>query len=454
MTTSNTIAIHPFDNDITTNLFPVVNHLIHLDIQKVFVCSTTISTSPTIAVSSAAEVQVEVDEATAILNAISPHFSVKPTKYGGRGCFANSDLVQGTIVYECSLPLSSTIVRPFKKEMCGSCFTFLHGKTLKFKLLLSKNQQHYSTSTSSLALYFCSQACMDKFIVLDVDSLYLESLLHVESLFIKGLTEHQYDLERMHKDEEAEIEATLKLKNELKQTKDIEPFISQKWQEAEIICQLALSKLKPKQKTNFNNLHDLIPKINEHEYLEIKYIIGILFQMYKHDNCQDNMLSSSISSSSFELQIFSLLQSNDIEKISKYPYLLHSYTSIYRFLRISTLDKLQSYVTPSGIRSIIGKRLTNAFGIWSTDETYGDQEFFGYALYPSASFLNHSCHPNLIDTRVGTTIIFKLLKNVKKNEELLISYIPSDNVDCEIRQKDLKEWFFDCLCERCVEENI
>jgi hypothetical protein len=81
------------ENDTTTNLFPVVNHLTHLNIPKASVCSTTISTfQTTVVLSAAAEVQVE--EATAILNAISPQFSVKPTKYGGRGCFANSDLVQ------------------------------------------------------------------------------------------------------------------------------------------------------------------------------------------------------------------------------------------------------------------------------------------------------------------------------------------------------------------------
>ena len=433
MARSNTSVINHLDGGI--------NHLSDLDIQKASDSSTTDSTFPT-TLKIVAETQVEVDEASKLFNVISPHFSVKPTKYGGRSCFANSDLTEGTIVHECSLPLGSTITRSFKKEVCGSCFTFLHGRTLKFKLMSSNNQQHDSTSVSSLALYFCSQACVDQFIASDVDSLHLESLLHVESLFIKGLSRHLSDLDRTQKKEE---EATLQLENELKQAKDIELFISQKWQDAEIMCHMGLSKLKPKQRMNFNNLYNLIPKINEDEYLEIKYIIGILFQMYKHDNCQNNNLLS------LELQIFPLLQSNDIEKISKYPYLLHSFTRIYKFLRISILDKLQPYITPSRIRSIIGKRLTNFFGIWSTDEPDVEKEFFGYLLYPSASFFNHSCHPNLLDTRTGATITFKLLKNVKQNEELLISYVPSNN-DFETRQKDLKEWFFECLCERCIEE--
>ncbi|CAF3628549.1 unnamed protein product [Rotaria sp. Silwood1] len=451
------------DNDISSDLSTLVDDLTHLDLQKSSLCSTTI-TPPTTPVASLAEVevQVEVDEATTLLNSMSSHFSVKPTKYGGRGCFANTDLAQGTIIHECSMPLSSTIARPFRKEVCGSCFKFLYGKTLKFKLMSRKNKQNNSTSVStsasasdcSLALYFCSQPCMDQFIALDIDDLYRESLLNVESLFIKGLNEYQYDLERKKQEEEAEIEAELKLENELKQAKDIELFISQKWQETDINCQLQLSKLKPKQRKNFNNLIYLIPKINENEYMEIKYIIGILFQMYKRDNCENNKLSlSSVSLSSLELQIFQLLQSNENEKIRKYPYLLHSYTNkIYKFLKMSTLEKLQSYITPSIIRSIIGKSLTNVFGIWSIDEPDENKELLGYSLYPSSSFFNHSCKPNLIKIKKGSKIIFKLVKNIQKNEELCIHYGNSINSVLEIRQKDLKEWFFDCLCERCVEE--
>ncbi|CAF4183345.1 unnamed protein product [Rotaria sordida] len=177
--------------------------------------------------------------------------------------------------------------------------------------------------------------------------------------------------------------------------------------------------------------------------------------MYKRDNCENDKLSSSlsVSLSSLELQIFQLLQSNDIEKIFKYPYLLHSYTNkIYKFLKISTLEKLQPYITPSIIRLIIGKNSTNVYGIWSSDEPDGNKEFFGYSLYSSASFFNHSCNPDLIKIKKGAKIIFKLLKNVKKNEELCIHYGNSITDDLEIRQKYLKEWFFDCLCERCVEE--
>ncbi|CAF4642058.1 unnamed protein product [Rotaria sp. Silwood2] len=425
------------DSDISSSLSTSMDDLTHLDLQKSSLCSTITSAGSS----------AEVDETTILLNSISSYFSVKPTKYNGRGCFANTDLVQGTIIHECSMPLSSTIARTFRKQVCEFCLEFVHGKTLKFKLMSQTNKKTKSMSTPasacSLALYFCSQTCMEKFIALDIDDLYRESLLNVERLFIKGLNQRQYDLEKKKQQEEAE----------LKQTKDIELFISQKWQEAEMNCQILLSKLKLKQRKNLNNLTYLIPKIDEDEYMEIKYIIGILFQMYKRDNCENDKLSS-VSLSSLDLQIFQFIQSNDIEKIRKYPYLLHSYTNkIYKFLKFSTLRKLQPYIIPSIIRSIIGKRLTNAYGIWSMDdESGGNKVSSGYSLYPSASFFNHSCNPNVINIEKGRKVIFKLLRNIKKDEELCINYDSFINDDFEIRQNVLKEWFFDCLCERCVEE--
>lgn len=452
MTRSNSSAINPLDNGTVSDLPSVVHHLSLLDVQEKTAFPTLVSTSSTTSFSLAAGSPLEIDETDSLLNTISPYFSVKSTDYGGRGCFANSDLTQGTVVYESPPPLSSTIARPFKKEVCGSCLKFEHGKTLKFKLISSKTQQHSATSTSSVALHFCSQACVDTFTAMDVDDLCLESLLHVENLFIKGLVQHQNNPKRMQEEEEAETKPILQLENDLKQVEDIELYIAQKWQDAEMSCSLALSEINAKQKKNCNTLYNLIPNINEYEYLEIKFVIGVLFHMYKEDHCQNNNSSLSITPWSLELQILQNLQSNDIAKICKYPYFLFSYIRIYKFLRISAFDQLQPYITPSRIRSIISKQLTNAFGIWSKDVPYENREFYGYSLYPSASFFNHSCRPNLIKIIAGERIIFKLLKNVQKNEELLISYIPFNNDDLEIRQIELKEWFFDCSCERCVEE--
>jgi len=53
------------------------------------------------------------------------------------------------------------------------CLNYFHGKILKHKLTLA-HSQHVS---SLLAIYFCSQICLENFVRFDIDNLYLESLL-------------------------------------------------------------------------------------------------------------------------------------------------------------------------------------------------------------------------------------------------------------------------------------
>ena len=49
-----------------------------------------------------------------LFNEISPYFSIRTTKYEGRSCFAKNDLDEGTIIHECSSPISSTICLLFE----------------------------------------------------------------------------------------------------------------------------------------------------------------------------------------------------------------------------------------------------------------------------------------------------------------------------------------------------
>ena len=76
----------------------------------------------------------------------------------------------------------------------------------------------------------------------------------------------------------------------------------------------------------------------------------------------------------------------------------------------------------------------------------------GYALYPSASYFNHSCKPNVAKVRVGNTWRFWVPKDVARGEQLCISYLGGDEKDLttaerRVRLKDV--WSFVCECEGC-----
>lgn len=78
----------------------------------------------------------------------------------------------------------------------------------------------------------------------------------------------------------------------------------------------------------------------------------------------------------------------------------------------------------------------------------------GSCLMTCISCLNHSCDPNaevvFTDSSEAT---LRLLKDVRKGEELFISYINCDGLDVWQRRERLSEWGFTCACPRCADED-
>lgn len=338
-----------------------------------------------------------IEEINASLN--SQWFEVCQTN-AGRGCIAKCEIPKDTVIHTCNA-LSSAISRPFKKEVCCTCFSFNGGKTLKHRL------------GDHVSLYFCSPECVDTFVEADNNGIHLHSLLAIENLYNAGLK----------KPDAPEI-----IINE----ESFDQQIKDEWN-AVREWEAKINKMKPSKRLN------QIPKIGEPEYIEIKYIAGILFQIHKgtHE----------------ELKYFQSLQTNELDKLNRYPQLLQSYTNIYKFVKLAVSEELQPLVSIELVRQILGSNLTNAFGIWSQPVIDTEEkDYFGFAIYPSASFFNHSCSPNLIKKREGDKLYFRTLSDINPGTELFINYGNYSNENVEIRQAQLKEWFFDCMCIKCVNE--
>lgn len=356
------------------------------------------------------------------LQLLSPLFLVDNTKYGGRGCFAKFELEESQTIFECKHPLSSTIIKQFRKEVCTTCFTYQEGKTLKFKLSKQLPKQVYS-------LYFCTQQCLQQFVNDDIDEILTTTLLNVEKYYTKGLKNGDPPIKEPPKEN-------------LWETIDLEWKNVDLWESS--IEHLPNHKL-------LNHL----PIISDSDYTEIKYIFGILFQQFKFNHIE--ILSTKYyhqlndqELKKFDLKIFDILQSNELPKVEKYPYLLYSYINIYKFIRIIAPIEFSSFVSPQNIKRIIGSNLSNAFGIWSnSNNPQEDKEYYGFGVYPCASFFNHSCDPNLIKMRVNNKLVFKTKRKIEPGEELCIDYGNYLDEDVLIRQSQLKEWFFDCGCTKC-----
>lgn len=73
----------------------------------------------------------------------------------------------------------------------------------------------------------------------------------------------------------------------------------------------------------------------------------------------------------------------------------------------------------------------------------------GVCLDPFASKANHSCAPNAIVVFDGPRLQLRSLEPLVSGQEVLISYVESNN-PYGVRQAELKErFYFDCRCSKC-----
>ncbi|RNF01934.1 putative SET and MYND domain-containing protein 3 [Trypanosoma rangeli] len=88
----------------------------------------------------------------------------------------------------------------------------------------------------------------------------------------------------------------------------------------------------------------------------------------------------------------------------------------------------------------------NSFGLFDTDGNC-----IGVALYPEASYFNHSCSPNVCRvTCRGRLAAFYALRGIQKGEPLTICYVDvQETSTAERRRLLLSSYRFFCECERC-----
>lgn len=104
----------------------------------------------------------------------------------------------------------------------------------------------------------------------------------------------------------------------------------------------------------------------------------------------------------------------------------------------------------------VSKIESNGFGIWGP----GKDVCMGRAVFPEASYFNHSCKPNLACEQDGTVLRIVSLENIPKGiipdliigSQLFISYIDT-NLPYQARQAKLwQDYYFKCICDKCEYE--
>ncbi|CAL1689834.1 unnamed protein product [Lasius platythorax] len=127
---------------------------------------------------------------------------------------------------------------------------------------------------------------------------------------------------------------------------------------------------------------------------------------------------------------------------------------------LATDDDKQLYVSSLLLRHIL-QLICNGHAITKINVTPNDDENkllieeqtrVATAIYPSASMMNHSCDPNIINSFLDQTLIVKAIKDIKEGEEVLHCYgVEFRRMSKVDRQESLEsQYCFTCNCKACT----
>jgi hypothetical protein len=112
-------------------------------------------------------------------------------------------------------------------------------------------------------------------------------------------------------------------------------------------------------------------------------------------------------------------------------------------------------------RAVLFRERANSFGIWEAGSDdpqtpgFEERDLLGIALYPLATFFNHSCRPNLYKASspgIRGAARFMALREISVGDELTIGYCGLRDTLAERQEFLLQNYFFVCACFRCEAE--
>ncbi len=77
----------------------------------------------------------------------------------------------------------------------------------------------------------------------------------------------------------------------------------------------------------------------------------------------------------------------------------------------------------------------------------------GVALYPTISFINHSCDPNAFLCQDGPSGSINVYKDLEPGDQIFVSYVETLETRMGRREGLQEEYFFECQCPVCSSED-
>lgn len=332
-------------------------------------------------------------------------FQVKETPGAGRGVFATQAVSCGTTVHVAADLTAHVLLREYRGEICWQCFAYNRGKKLPVRDL-----RHGFT--------FCSKECETR-LRTAYDDVCLEAWAAVETL-LKS---------RTRKDAPEDMVTDQNSRPTLSSINDA-------WKLAQ---QVAARVFDARTGTTGQGITRDHRKALQQALNRMPSIDVLAFQTHTilTRYRSPEMWRSILSLERDDCPYTSVLELND-------------HIGSYLQLMCVLPTELLRFVTPEILQSVKMHEVHNSFGIRSLEDE--GSEFFGYGVWPSASYFNHSCAPNVRRRRVGRTWIFEASSDILAGTELQISYLNGEETtlnSAERKNRLTRTWGFDCACRRC-----
>lgn len=325
-------------------------------------------------------------------------FDIRETPGAGRGVFAKQDIARGTVVYVADDLSAHVLFREYRNEVCWQCFWYDRGRKLPIR-----DPDH--------GLSFCSEPCQAEW---------------------NG--RHDLDCLQAWRQLEAQVKRSGSNTDEFANAVRPAPSeIESKWKAA--AQSVKLLRGAPQQRRSKKGLSRLVAASVEAGRFSadvVSFQLNAVLARHMEPGQWPAILALEEDSQPYS-------SATDLER----------HIASYYFLALVLPENLAQIASAEMLGTFKGREVRNSFGIRSLDDE--GSEFFGWGVWPSASYFNHNCDPNTDKERVGRTWVFRAKRDIAANEEICISYLGKDmSILREERSALLKKtWGFDCICQRC-----
>ena len=334
-------------------------------------------------------------------------FKVKDIPGAGRGVVATKSIPKDTLILQSGPPAAHVIFRIYRKEVCSQCFHYALGSKLPV--------QHQASGK-----FFCTQECRTQWLN-EQGELGLKAWGNLRG-FLEGKRKAILKAERLLSFGDRPDEDAIRLA----------------WAAVDAIAErqsrrFATSTTTMGPSDRVQALTHATTQAVDPNILEF-LLSALLSKTRGPEHWRNNILDLAPDERAYN-------DASDLE----------AHCNSYLQLDALLPPQLSPTFNTSFCQALITATNHNAFGIRAGGGE-DREEYMGYALYPSASYFNHSCDPNLGKKQVGRVWEVRAVRDVGVGEECCISYLGGDEESLgvgERRERLSGSWGFWCGCRRC-----